>query len=221
MPALSDLTFSPWVPCPKACSCSGNRSTEDEVVGGAWDRMARAPPTFLRSFTELCLCSVAQSCPTLPHALYVAHQASVPMRVSRQEYGNGQPSPPPGDLPDPGIQPASLALAGGFFTTTWEAPSQRGTPLNVSPTSSSPQVGVAVVPASHKRAVKHREATVTQPETNGGVTGIHRHPWGPPTPTPISILPISMSSGGEESSDLAKPLVHVYNMLITGRPLWE
>ena len=34
--------------------------------------------------------------------------------------------PSPGDLPDPGIKPASLrspALAGGFFTTsaTWEA----------------------------------------------------------------------------------------------------
>ena len=30
--------------------------------------------------------------------------------------------PPPGDLPDPGIEPASPALAGGFFTTsaTWE-----------------------------------------------------------------------------------------------------
>ena len=25
------------------------------------------------------------------------------------------PCPPPGDLPDPGIKPASLALAGGFF----------------------------------------------------------------------------------------------------------
>ena len=36
------------------------------------------------------------------------------------------PCPPPADLPDPGIKPASLtspALAGGFFTTsaTWEA----------------------------------------------------------------------------------------------------
>ena len=27
------------------------------------------------------------------------------------------PFPPPGDLPDPGIEPASPALAGGFFTT--------------------------------------------------------------------------------------------------------
>ena len=37
--------------------------------------------------------------------------------------------PPPGDLPDPGIEPTSLmspALAGGFFTTSamWESPLQ-------------------------------------------------------------------------------------------------
>ena len=34
--------------------------------------------------------------------------------------GRGLPCPPQGDLPDPGIEPASLtspALAGGFFTT--------------------------------------------------------------------------------------------------------
>ena len=46
--------------------------------------------------------------------------------ISRQEYWSGLPFLPPGDLPDPGIEPASLAspaLAGGFFTTsaTWEA----------------------------------------------------------------------------------------------------
>ena len=29
----------------------------------------------------------------------------------------GLPFPPPGDLPDPGIKPASPALVGGFFTT--------------------------------------------------------------------------------------------------------
>ena len=42
------------------------------------------------------------------------------MGFSRQEYWNGLPFPPPGDLPDPGIEPASLvspALVGGFFTT--------------------------------------------------------------------------------------------------------
>ena len=34
----------------------------------------------------------------------------------RQEYWNKLPFPPPGDLPDPGIQPVSPALAGSFFT---------------------------------------------------------------------------------------------------------
>ena len=34
--------------------------------------------------------------------------------------------PPPGDLPDPGIEPESPALAGGFFTTALPGkPSQR------------------------------------------------------------------------------------------------
>ena len=42
------------------------------------------------------------------------------MEFSRQEYWCGLPFPIPGDLPDPGIEPTSLAstkLAGGFFTT--------------------------------------------------------------------------------------------------------
>ena len=48
------------------------------------------------------------------------------MGFSRQEYWSGLPFPPPGDLPDPGMEPLSLrapAVAGGFFTTTatWEA----------------------------------------------------------------------------------------------------
>ena len=57
----------------------------------------------------------------------VAHQNPLSMGFSRQEYWSGMPCPPPGDLPDPGIEPASLlssALAGRFFTTsaTWKAP---------------------------------------------------------------------------------------------------
>ena len=47
----------------------------------------------------------------------VAHQATLSMEFSRQEYGNGLPFPSPGDLPDPGITCAPLALTGGFFTT--------------------------------------------------------------------------------------------------------
>ena len=39
------------------------------------------------------------------------------MESSRQEYWGGLPCPPPGDLPDPGIEPASPARTGGFFPT--------------------------------------------------------------------------------------------------------
>ena len=58
----------------------------------------------------------------------VAHQASLSMGFSSQEYWSGFPCPSSGNLPEPGIKPMSLmspALAGGFFSTstTWEAPS--------------------------------------------------------------------------------------------------
>ena len=39
----------------------------------------------------------------------VTLQAPLSMGFSRQEYWSGLPCPPPGDLPDPGIEPASLA----------------------------------------------------------------------------------------------------------------
>ena len=56
-----------------------------------------------------------------------AHQAPLSMGFSTQEYWSELPCVPPGDLPNPGINPASLmslALAGRFFTTspTWETP---------------------------------------------------------------------------------------------------
>ena len=47
----------------------------------------------------------------------VAHQASLSMGFSRQQYWNGLPFPSPGDLSHPGIQPKSPSLARGFFTT--------------------------------------------------------------------------------------------------------
>ena len=55
----------------------------------------------------------------------LAHQAPLSMGFSRQEFWSGLLCPPPGDLPDPGIDPASSVaptLTGGFFITsaTWE-----------------------------------------------------------------------------------------------------
>ena len=56
----------------------------------------------------------------------VARQAPLSMGFSRLEYWSVLPYPPTGDLPNLGIETASLispALAGGFFITsaTWEA----------------------------------------------------------------------------------------------------
>ena len=39
------------------------------------------------------------------------------MGFPRQEYWSVLPFPSPGDLPDPGIKPTSIALAGRFFIT--------------------------------------------------------------------------------------------------------
>ena len=55
----------------------------------------------------------------------IAHQASLSVGFSSQEYWSGLPCPPPGELPNPGIEPLSPAspmLAGRFFTTrvTWQ-----------------------------------------------------------------------------------------------------
>ena len=62
-----------------------------------------------------CVCSQLFATPWT-----IAHQTPLSMGYNRQQYQSGLPFPSLGDLPDPGIEPASLAspaLAGGFFTT--------------------------------------------------------------------------------------------------------
>ena len=54
---------------------------------------------------------------TLAISWTVACQASLSMGFPKQEYWSWLPFPSLWDLPDPGIEPVSPALAGGFFTT--------------------------------------------------------------------------------------------------------
>ena len=61
----------------------------------------------------------------------IARQASLSMEFSRQEYCSELPFPSPGDPPNPGVKPVSLAfpaLAGGFFTTV---PLGKPSPLTI------------------------------------------------------------------------------------------
>ena len=56
-------------------------------------------------------CAYSLSCVRLfatPWA--VACQAPLSMGFSRKEYWSGLPCPPPGDLPNPGVEPRSPAL---------------------------------------------------------------------------------------------------------------
>ena len=57
------------------------------------------------------LCCVTQSflTPCNPHGLW-ANRLLCPWRFSGQDYQSGLPYPPPGDLPNPGIEPRSPAL---------------------------------------------------------------------------------------------------------------
>ena len=69
-------------------------------------------PTFTCSLYAVCVISHVQ--------LFLTCQAPLSMEFSRQEYWSGLSFPTPGDLPDPGIEPTSVAfpaLAGRFFTT--------------------------------------------------------------------------------------------------------
>ena len=68
-----------------------------------------------------CCCLVGKLCLTLlgPPGT-VACQAPLSVGFPRQEHWSGLPFPSLGDLSDPGMEPsspASLALAGRFFTT--------------------------------------------------------------------------------------------------------
>ena len=63
----------------------------------------------------VCVCGQSLGHVCLSVALWtVTCQSPLSMKLFRQEHWSGLPFPIPGDLPDPGIKPASPALADGF-----------------------------------------------------------------------------------------------------------
>ena len=81
------------------------------ILSGSWDHFGSNSQ--FQVFLDPSACQVA---------LVVARQAPLSVGFSRPEYWSGLLFPPPGDLPNPRIEPTSLALAGGFFTPSaaWE-----------------------------------------------------------------------------------------------------
>ena len=86
------------------------------------ESLGYTPETNTLYINYACVHAKSLSCGHLSATLWtIAHQAALSMGFSRQKYWSGLPWPPPEDLPDPGVKPASLAspaLAGGFFTTS-------------------------------------------------------------------------------------------------------
>ena len=73
-----------------------------------------------KAVSSLVMCPITQPCPTLCNNPWtVAHQAPLSMEFSRQERWTVLPFPPPGDPPNPRIEPtcpASPELADRLFT---------------------------------------------------------------------------------------------------------
>ena len=83
----------------------------------------RFPKRIYTVFIVCCL--VAKACLILlpPHGLWPARHLC-PWDFPGKNIGVSSHSPSPGDLPDPGIEPTSSALAGRFFVT--EPPEKPG-----------------------------------------------------------------------------------------------
>ena len=114
--------------------CLNNRQFTSSQVGnfpaGMNYSLGKVRPGYT-IFLVICLCTMCM----LSHFSHVwlcatpwtvAHQPPLSMGFFRQEYWNGWPCPPPGDLPDPGMEASSLAspaLAESSLPlgATWEA----------------------------------------------------------------------------------------------------
>ena len=65
----------------------------------------------------LCFDQLLSHVPIFVTLCTIVRQALLSMGFSQQEYWGGFPFPPPGDLPNSGIEPASPTRAGGLVTT--------------------------------------------------------------------------------------------------------
>ena len=97
------------------------------------------------------LCLYVQSCPTLCDSTDCSPPGSSAMEYSRSEYWSGLPCPPPGDLPNPGIEPRSPALQADSLPS--EPP---GKPKKTRVGSLSPLQGIFLTQESNEGPLRCR-----------------------------------------------------------------
>ena len=119
----------PHTPIPASCPCHAICTHPTEMI---------LSPTIFERWPVLGWTVCAQSCPTLTTPWTVACQAPLSIGFPRQEYWSGLPFPPPGDLPNPGMElafPVTPALVGRFsyLWVTWEALGWAVFPENLGP----------------------------------------------------------------------------------------
>ena len=76
----------------------------------------KSPPINLHVYICIGIRIVCVSHSVVSDSWTVAYQAPLFIEFSRQEYWSGLPCPPPGDLPDPGIEPRVSLIVGRCFT---------------------------------------------------------------------------------------------------------
>ena len=101
--------------------CAAPPNTGGRERGGPENRLSLAWPfpgaSAHPKLSLTCVCSVVSDSATF---WTVARQLPLSMRLSKQEYWSGLPFPPPGDLPDPEIEPMSPALPASLADSTNE-----------------------------------------------------------------------------------------------------
>ena len=91
---------------------------EDLVPTGHHPPSAHSLPRLPGSWKfPVWICLYTQLLKSYPAFYGVAHQAPLSVGFSRREQWNGSSCPPPGGLPNPGIEIVSPASAGRFFAT--------------------------------------------------------------------------------------------------------
>ena len=115
------VNLSVFLKC-KLWGCTSGKKQYEKTSADSRARLPGLKSWLCLFLAEYMHAKLLQSCPTLHNPWRTAaRQVPLSLGFSRQEYWSGLSFPTPGDLPDPGIEPAPLtspALAGGFFITS-------------------------------------------------------------------------------------------------------